>query len=113
MTAARFSAETARRGRTARVSVRGALDMASVPSLQEVLDGQIDAGIARLVVDLGDLDFMDSTGISLALRLSRRGRQTGFEVAFIPGPPRVQRIFELSQIASLLTFCDAAQDSAG
>jgi anti-sigma B factor antagonist len=95
------------------VSVRGALDMATAPSLQEVLDGQIDAGIGRLVVDLGGLDFMDSTGISLALRLSRRARETGFEVAFNPGPPQVQRVFELSHIASMLTFRDPAQDSAG
>jgi anti-sigma B factor antagonist len=113
MTAAPFTTETIRHGRTARVVVRGALDIASAPGLQAALDAAIESGIARLVVDLRELDFMDSAGLSVALNLSRRAQRSGFEVAFIPGPPRVQRVFELSAVASVLTFCDPPHGPAG
>lgn len=50
------------------VSLTGELDIASAPQLADRLRGLLDAGCARIVIDLADLVFCDSTGISTLVR---------------------------------------------
>jgi anti-anti-sigma factor len=50
------------------VSLTGELDIASAPRLDDRIRSLVDAGHARLVVDLADLIFCDSTGISTLVR---------------------------------------------
>ena len=60
-------------GRTIRLA--GELDMSNESELDEVLEAAVEQGGA-ILVDLSDLTFMDSTGISAFLRaaVSLRGR---------------------------------------
>jgi anti-anti-sigma factor len=89
------------------------LDVHTAPRLQAVLDGVIDAGVAQLVVDLGGLEFMDSVTPDLPGAQSETARAAvGFRVAFVPRPPAVQRVFELSVIASVLDFCESLPDDS-
>ena len=78
--------------------------MATVPVLERQLEELRDAGFGRLIVDLGGLRFMDSTGLNLALRWHAAAQQDGFEIGFAPGPPAVQRVFELTGVSEHLPF---------
>jgi anti-sigma B factor antagonist len=89
------------------VRPRGELDMGSVPILEEQLRRARDAGgPRRLVVDLRDLEFMDSTGLTLLTRWSRGADQDGYELALVRGEDRVHRLFEITGMASYFTFVD-------
>ena len=48
-----------------RVCAIGSLDMATTPVLEQQLEELRDAGFRRLIIDLGRLSFMDSTGCIL------------------------------------------------
>jgi anti-sigma B factor antagonist len=73
----------------------GELDIASAPGLERVLD-EFGASIPRrLVIDLTDVTFMDSTGLR-ALLLARQRADGDHELLLRPGPRQVQRVFELS-----------------
>jgi anti-anti-sigma factor len=48
-----------------RVRPIGSLDIATVPVLEQQLQEFRQAGVRRLIVDLGGLSFMDSTGLRL------------------------------------------------
>ena len=54
------------------VDVRGELDVASAPSLQDVLDQLMAEGAHRIVVDLAETPFVDSTGLGALLTAHRR-----------------------------------------
>jgi anti-anti-sigma factor len=88
----------------ARVSAVGSLDVATV----EVLDAQLrelrEAGFRRLIVDLGELRFMDSTGLRLLLKWDAEARGDGYAIEVAPGPPAVQRVFEITGSLDLLRF---------
>jgi anti-sigma B factor antagonist len=60
-------------GRSIRLA--GELDMSTAPQLHEVLDVAVADG-GTILVDLGEVTFMDSTGINALLRsaVSLRGR---------------------------------------
>ena len=47
---------------------------------------------------------MDSTGLKLALKWDAAARQDGFQISFIPGPPVVQRVFEITCTSGRLPF---------
>jgi anti-sigma B factor antagonist len=87
-----------------RVRPMGSLDLATVSVLEQQLQELREAGFRRLIVDLGGLRFMDSTGLRLALRWHAAAQQDGFEIGFVPGPPPVQRVFEVTGMSEHVPF---------
>ncbi|HEX5224651.1 MAG TPA: STAS domain-containing protein [Solirubrobacteraceae bacterium] len=66
---AEFNAElTAHDNGTAVVAVRGELDIQTVPQLQAVVAPVLAANPTRLVLDVQELAFVDSSGIALWVR---------------------------------------------
>ena len=102
-----MSFETEQDGNGARVALSGELDMAATFTLEQELDRLIDRErVRRLVLDLRDLTFVDSTGLRLLVQTDARAREGGFELALVRGRPEVQRVFELAGLAELLPFVD-------
>jgi anti-anti-sigma factor len=75
---------------------RGELDMATVGAVEQELRRLVDSGFRTLVLDLGGLSFMDSTGLHLVARWTAESSRDGFAFELEPGPPAVQRVFELA-----------------
>jgi len=54
-------------------AVRGQqLDARSAPELTEVLEREIEAGASRIVIDMRDVFFLDSSGLGALIRLLKR-----------------------------------------
>ena len=87
-----------------RVRPIGALDMATAPVLEQQLEELREAGFRQLIVDLGGLSFMDSTGLRLALKWHEAAERDGFQIGFAPGPPAIQRVFELTGMSEHVPF---------
>jgi anti-anti-sigma factor len=86
-----------RRGDVVVAGVTGEIDVSNATALEQAIMSQLDARAAGLVLDLGGLRFMDSSGVHLILGflalLGERGQ--GFGIVLAPGsPPR--RVLELS-----------------
>jgi anti-sigma B factor antagonist len=99
-----FSCEAQPEHGGVRVLARGSLDVAAAPVLDARLRELRDAGSRRLVVDLSGLAFMDSSGLRLLLVWNEEASRDGFELAVAPGPPAVQRVFELTGATDMLAF---------
>ena len=89
---------------TVRVAPVGELDHAARGELEPVIAEVRRSGVARLILDLSRVSFMDSTGLRLALDLRAAAAEDGFDLELIPGPPEVQRIFEVSGTLDVLPF---------
>ena len=89
-----------------RVRPIGSLDMATGPVLETQLIELREAGFRNLIVDLGGLSFMDSTGLRLVLKWHAEAQNDGFDIAFAPGPPVVQRVFELTGMTEQVRFVE-------
>jgi anti-sigma B factor antagonist len=95
--------------------VEGELDIASAPRLISVLNGAVQEALRSLVIDLSEVDFMDSTGLALLINANRRltRRSKGFAVVCPPGPLR--RVFEVTDMVETLRVCpdrDSARAAA-
>ena len=78
------------------VHVGGEIDVYTAPVLRDHLDEHISQGRHCLVVDLGGVTFMDSTGLRLVIRWDTAAKADGFEFAIVPGVEVVQRVFRLT-----------------
>jgi anti-sigma B factor antagonist len=85
--------------------VRGELDLKSVAAFEAAMDEAAHAPCRRLVLDLRELDFIDSTGLHAITALGKR--LIGSELLLVRGPASVHRPFELVGLDRRLTFVDA------
>jgi anti-anti-sigma factor len=94
------------------VAVRGEIDIATVASLERALDSAIRTSRGAFVLDLSDIEFLDSSGLHALLRaraiLAREDR--ALAVVCPPGPAR--RLFEVAGIADLLFLYASREDAA-
>jgi anti-sigma B factor antagonist len=97
-----FAVEVQRRGDVAIVRPRHELDLTTIGTLRAALDGI--KGSARLVLDLRDLSFMDSTGVHLLLELHQRARHRGFELSLVAPAPPADRAIRLCGLDEELPF---------
>ena len=89
---------------------RGELDVAGTPALEDALAAAAEAGVAGIVVDLSQLEFMDSSGLRAVVLADRRLHERGLRFALVRGGEPVHRVFELTRMTSRLTWVDAPGD---
>ena len=102
-----FRCATSHEYESAHIRAIGELDLATAPILSEEIDALRSAGFRHMTLDLSRLDFIDSTGLRLILACDAEARQDGFTITLIPGPPAVERIFQLTNTRAQLPFIDA------
>ncbi|GIJ48176.1 anti-sigma factor antagonist [Virgisporangium aliadipatigenens] len=105
-------------GSTVTVRVGGDLDVDTVPELQDVLVGWADRPGGRVVLDLSELEFCDSTGLGALVGLRRRLLAAGGSLALVGVSGQVARLFSYTGLAPMFGIdapadVDAADVSAG
>jgi anti-anti-sigma factor len=99
-----FEFVTRESGGDAVVRLVGELDLAEVAPLQAEFDRLCSNGLGGLTVDLSELEFLDSTGLHLLMKLRGRCEQQAVPLTLVPGPPAVQRLFKITGTVEHFTF---------
>jgi anti-anti-sigma factor len=88
-----------------RIVPRGELDLKTAPLLDEALKRVEETAVARVVLDLRQLSFIDSTGVVLLLRAAERSRADSNRLRIIgtqAGP--VERMLAFCGLRETLPF---------
>jgi anti-anti-sigma factor len=64
-----------------------------------------------LVLDLGNLEFMDSTGLRIILSADTAARKNGRRLRLVEGPEAVHRVFRLTLMDQRLDFVSDLEES--
>lgn len=95
------------------LSVGGELDIASAPGLRDQLAELDRPGPRLVVVDLSDVPFMDSTGLSVLVTAKKRLERSDIALALVitkPLPRKLLRVTGLDQWFSVhATVADAVR----
>ncbi len=105
-----FKVEVRDQDHAAVVTVSGELDLASSPALEHELDRVVASNAALVIVDLRDLEFMDSTGLSVLIRAHQRAEEHGQRFGLVRGSQQVQRLLSLTGVAERLTLVDTPEE---
>jgi anti-sigma B factor antagonist len=88
----------------ATLRLQGELDLASARQLEESFAAIDEQGPSRVMIDLGGLAFIDSSGLRALLIADARARDRGYELVLLPGQEPVQRVFEMTGALDVLRF---------
>jgi anti-sigma B factor antagonist len=89
-----------------RLVVSGELDLASAEELEGHLK-QLEASEPDvLVLDLRELDFMDSTGLRTVIAADARAKDRGGRLVVVRAPEEVDRVFRLTRMDQHLELVD-------
>src|ERR1700742_1028211 len=79
------------------IALSGELDMSTIDALVDRVETELERPIELLTLDLGDLAFMDSTGLRLLIELNDRARRApwGLKLVF-PRHEAAARVLEIT-----------------
>jgi anti-sigma B factor antagonist len=83
---------------TCLVELNGEIDAYSSDQLREHIDQIIKSGKTRAVVDLGNLSYIDSTGLGLLVRWTKELRNSKGDVHLLNPGRRVDNVIRLTNL---------------
>ncbi|GEP32687.1 anti-sigma factor antagonist [Nocardioides szechwanensis] len=84
------------------VTPEGRLNMVSARRLKEILSELVANGTTRIVVDLGETSFLDSSGLGALVGGLKSARQAGGDLRIARVSPAVMTVFELTNLDRVL-----------
>lgn len=92
------------------VALHGPIDVSSAMALRELLGAQIDSPAARVLLDLGDVPLIDSSGIGILVTAHRRADAQGARFALAGATGTVARVFEMTRTNKLLSIHETVEE---
>jgi anti-sigma B factor antagonist len=86
--------------RTHLITVAGEIHVSTAPEFSRLLNAAIGDGRTQVVLDLADVEFIDSTGLSVLLNGLRRVTRAGGRMALVCTNPTVLRLFVITRLDS-------------
>ncbi len=93
------------------VTVAGECDLHTGRQLRDVLTSEVSRGVRRLILDLSELAFMDSTGMQVLLSARTVLIVRGGILALVSPQPVVARILELTGADQIIPVYGTLQDA--
>jgi anti-sigma B factor antagonist len=82
------------------VNIRGVIDLDTTPELDALLRDLTAAGAALIVLHLGDVEFLDSSGIRTIVTYARRMAEAGGRLLITEASGAVQQVLEIAGVLS-------------
>jgi anti-sigma B factor antagonist len=106
--------ETEDLGNAFLVRVSGEVDMSNSPIVRETLIGLIGEKVPAIVVDLGEVSYMDSSGIATLVEGLQETMAYGGKFRIAALTPKVMQVFELARLTDVFDiFADVGEAKEG
>jgi anti-sigma B factor antagonist len=86
------------------VAVRGEIDLFTAPDLKAMLVEAIDGGKTRIVVDLSETTFLDSTALGVLIGAIKRIRARDGALTLVNTDPNIAKTFEITGLDQIFTI---------
>ena len=89
----------------------GEVDLYTAPELKQELHRLVGEGATRLVVDMSETTFVDSTTLGVLLSVLKRVRPEGGSVVLVCPDRNVRRIFEITLLDRVFPIVDTREEA--
>jgi anti-sigma B factor antagonist len=86
------------------VAVRGEIDLFTAPELKAALGEAIDGGRTKIVVDLSDTTFLDSTALGVLIGTVKRLRSRDGRLTIVNTDASIAKTFEITGLDQIFTI---------
>jgi anti-sigma B factor antagonist len=102
----RFGAQVIQVPDEVRVRMRGDLDSRADDTLLDAYDQVGSLGSHRLTLDFASVDYINSTGIALVVRLLTEARRDGRTVRAVGLSPHYREIFRITRLSDFMDIVE-------
>jgi anti-sigma B factor antagonist len=88
------------------VAVSGEVDVETSPVLEERLRSVLDQGHSSVRINLADVSFLDSTGLSVLISGLNRCRAAGGQLRLVAPRPNVRKVLEITGLTDVFPVDD-------
>lgn len=94
------------------VRVGGEVDLATAPELAAALEQALAGDRRTIVLDLTDVEFIDTSGVGVMLEARRQIRDENAELTVVAPPDSpARRLLELTELIDALAVIDGIDDA--
>lgn len=103
--------ETAQRDGATVVAVSGEVDLQSAPRLAAALDDARAAGASSIVVDLSQVEFLDSSGLGVLASAHRDVAAAGGSLRLVRPRPAIDKVLTLTRLSDVIDAFDSVDEA--
>ncbi len=96
--------EVRQQGRAAIVVAQGEIDLRHSPDFHKVLVKVCEGRPKVLVIHLGEVSYMDSSGVGTLVEVFRRTKEYGGRMVLVAPTERVRSVFEITKLDRFFTI---------
>ena len=94
------------------LSVRGEIDLHNSPELRsEILSLLMEHAPRRLILNLGEVPYMDSSAVAVLVEAMQKLRKTGGRVGLTNLQPRVKSLLDIAKLGSIFLIAKDEQEA--
>ena len=108
-----FALDVSRREGWQVVSVTGELELATAPRLRQQVVSLVGGDAVALVIDLTNVDFIDSVGLGVVVGALKRVRAGGGELRVVAPTDRVRSLFAVTRLDEIIDVVDSIDEAVG
>ncbi len=86
------------------IAVRGEIDLFTAPELKSALGEALESGHTRIVVDLTNTTFLDSTALGVLIGAVKRLRSRDGVLTIVNTDPNIAKTFEITGLDQIFTI---------
>jgi len=98
-------------GSTSVIAPSGDIDMSGSPTLRESVRRMLGAKPSKLVVDLTQVGYMDSSGLATLVEAMKIAKGSGTVLVLCAMNDRVRAIFEIARLDQYFTIVDSLDNA--
>lgn len=93
------------------LSLKGDLDMWTLPQAKEKVNGLVEQGKVKLVLDLENMNYIDSSGLGFFIGTLKKLRDAGGNMVLISLNAYIYGIFKLIQLQHIIKTFDNLEEA--
>lgn len=93
------------------IALTGRVNLKNAEELADAVDRAVAEGQARIVLDLGGVPTMDSTGLGALVTACRTARQAGGDLRIVAPRPAVRELLERTNVVRVLPLHATAEEA--
>ena len=93
------------------IAVRGEIDLFTAPELKRVLTEAIESGEHRVVIDLTEVTFLDSTALGVLIGGVKRLRSRDGALAIVNTDGSIAKTFQITGLDQIFTILPSREEA--
>jgi anti-sigma B factor antagonist len=87
------------------------IDMSRSPELRSSIKGELKPGIDRMIIDLSEVQYMDSSGLATLVEAMRLAKKDSITLHLASMTEKVRAIFEIARLDAFFSIKDSRQEA--